>query len=137
MKRNGWINSSDVKVEISVRFVVDWLTVGLRKTLGIENVPEYLAWTTEKMVVTNSETRNTNGILGWGGVMKKHQFLDMLTLRCLWNIQVEILRRLLDLKLRGMIHSRASELETKGLQMVLEISWASAIILGECISWEV
>lgn len=73
-------------------------------------------------MVTTSETRNTNGILGWGGVMKKHQFLDMLILRCLWNIQVEILRRLLDLKLREMIHSRASELETKGLQMVFETS---------------
>lgn len=43
MQRNGCINSSDVKVEISLRFGIDLFTVGLRKRLGIENVPEYLA----------------------------------------------------------------------------------------------
>lgn len=43
MQRNGWTNSSDVKVELSVRFVVDLLTVGLRKRLGIEIVSQFLA----------------------------------------------------------------------------------------------
>lgn len=50
MQRNGCINSSDVNdttyfltVEISLRFGIDLFTVGLRKRLGIENVPEYLA----------------------------------------------------------------------------------------------
>ena len=43
MQRNGWTNSSDVQVELSMRFVVDLLTVGLRKRLGIETVSQFLA----------------------------------------------------------------------------------------------
>lgn len=43
MQRNGWTNSNDVQVELSVRFVVDLLTVGLRKRLGIETVSQFLA----------------------------------------------------------------------------------------------
>lgn len=43
MQRNGWTNSNDVQVELSMRFVVDLLTVGLRKRLGIETVSQFLA----------------------------------------------------------------------------------------------
>lgn len=46
------------------------------------------------------------------------------------------IEELLHLELRGIIHSRASELETKGLQMVLETSSVSEIILGEYIKRE-
>lgn len=43
MQRNGWTNFNDVKVELSMRFVVDLLTVGLRKRLGTEIVLQFLA----------------------------------------------------------------------------------------------